>query len=57
MDLAEIKVILESMKNPKAVKGMGRFGITTQNNLGISIYRLRDLAKQIGTDHNLALEL
>ena len=45
------------MANPENVKGMARYGICQHNNLGISIYHLRPLAKQIGTHHALALRL
>lgn len=36
---------------------MARYGINTQGTLGISIYTLRPLAKEIGVNHALALEL
>lgn len=48
---------LKSMSNPKNVEGMARFGINPKNNLGISLYQLRPLAKSIGKNHTLALEL
>lgn len=48
---------LQSLANPENVKGMARYGITIKNNLGISIYQLRPLAKEIGTNHPLALKL
>ncbi|MGW8251979.1 MAG: DNA alkylation repair protein, partial [Anaerolineales bacterium] len=48
---------LRSMANPENVAGMERYGINTQNTLGISIYTLRPLAKEIGRDHGLALGL
>jgi 3-methyladenine DNA glycosylase AlkD len=48
---------LHSLANPQNVTGMKRYGISTDNALGISIYTLRPLAKEIGVDHNLALEL
>jgi len=48
---------LHSMANPEAVKGMARYGINPKNNLGISIYKLREIAKEIGKNHELALEL
>ncbi len=48
---------LKSRANPENVVGMARFGINTNGTLGISIYVLRDIAKQIGTNHALALEL
>ena len=48
---------LESLANPKNVEGMARFGINSNNTLGISIYQLRPIAKENGKDHNLALKL
>lgn len=57
MKYEEIMKRLESMADPDAVKGMARYGINPTNNLGISIYKLRSLAKEIGTDHALSLQL
>jgi 3-methyladenine DNA glycosylase AlkD len=57
MDLTEIIQILKGMSNSDAVKGMARYGINPENNLGISVYQLRSLAKQIGINHELALKL
>ena len=48
---------LKSMSNPEAIKGMVRYGINPKNNLGVSIYKLRPIAKEIGKDHKLALKL
>jgi len=48
---------LRSMSDPEAVKGMARYGINPKNNLGVSIYKLRPIAKEIGKDHELALKL
>lgn len=48
---------LKSMRNEKNVAGMVRFGITGKEVLGVSIYVLRDLAKEIGKDHELARRL
>ncbi len=48
---------LKSMSEPKNVEGMARYGINPKNNLGISIYKLRPLAKKIGKNHNLSLKL
>jgi len=48
---------LKSMANPKNVEVMARFGISPESNLGISVSDLRKLAKEVGKDHNLALEL
>jgi 3-methyladenine DNA glycosylase AlkD len=43
--------------SPKAVAGMLRFGIQTGKALGVSVPQLRELAKQLGTRHELAQEL
>jgi 3-methyladenine DNA glycosylase AlkD len=57
MHYEEILKKLKSLSNPEAVKGMARYGINPKNNLGISIYKLRSIAKEIGKDHELALKL
>lgn len=48
---------LRSVANPKAVEGMARFGIPTQNALGISVPALKKIAREIGPNHALAQEL
>jgi 3-methyladenine DNA glycosylase AlkD len=48
---------LKSMRNPDAVAGMSRYGINPKNNYGVPVHRLREIAKKIGTDHELALQL
>jgi 3-methyladenine DNA glycosylase AlkD len=48
---------LESMANPGELAKMKRFGINTENALGISVYTVRKLAREIGADHRLAGEL
>ena len=48
---------LESLADPEAVAGMARYGINPENTLGVSIPKLRRLAKEIGKDHRLALGL
>jgi 3-methyladenine DNA glycosylase AlkD len=57
MKYIEIINKLKSISNPDAVAGMARYGISSKNNLGISIYWLRNYAKDIGLDHKLALKL
>jgi 3-methyladenine DNA glycosylase AlkD len=57
MDYDQIIQKLQSLANPDNLKGMARYGINPHNNLGISIYQLRPLAKKIGTNHELALRL
>jgi len=48
---------LKSMEKPENVEGMAQYGINPKNNLGISIYKLRPIAKEIGKNHDLALKL
>jgi 3-methyladenine DNA glycosylase AlkD len=48
---------LNALANPKNITGMARYGINTTHSLGISIAQLRPLAQQIGTNHQLAIQL
>lgn len=48
---------LQKLSNPQAVAGMARYGIKPAKVYGVSIPNLRSMAKEIGTDHELALEL
>ena len=57
MEARKVISKLKSMADPRNVEGMARFGISTENTLGISVTSLRRYAKSIGTDHRLALEL
>ena len=57
MEASDIVSRLKSMANPRSAEDLARFGITSQNALGISVTDLRKLAKKIGKDHNLALDL
>ena len=57
MDYEEIIQRLHLLANPENVEGMARYGINKNNNLGILIYQLRLLAKEIGRDHAFALKL
>jgi len=53
----EVLKRLKKLANPKNVEGMARFGINTKNTFGVSVDELRKLAKKLGNDHNLALQL
>ena len=57
MELKEIIERLESLRNPEAIIGMARYGINSERNLGVSVTILRTIGKEIGKDHELALEL
>ena len=48
---------LKSLSNPEAVKGMARYGINPDKNLGVSIPDLRQVARETGKNHKLANEL
>ena len=53
----EILEMLGTMARTDQLDGMARYGIATENRLGVSIPDLRKLAKNIGKDHVLALRL
>jgi 3-methyladenine DNA glycosylase AlkD len=48
---------LRSLADPTRKPGMARVGIDVRSVLGVSIPRLRALAKKLGRDHDLALAL
>lgn len=58
MTYKQIVKHLNSLANPKNVKGMARFGIRPKTQiLGVSIYDIRKIAKKLGGNHQLALKL
>lgn len=58
MKYAEILVRLKESANPAAVAGMARYGITPKRTIyGVSAPTLKQLARQIGTNHELAHRL
>lgn len=57
MQYREILKRLKSLANPAIATGMARFGSKPKKALGISAPNLRQLAKEIGRDHRLALRL
>ena len=48
---------LRSKSRPDQLAGMARYGIAVEGRLGVSVPDMRKLAKEIGKDHKLALEL
>jgi 3-methyladenine DNA glycosylase AlkD len=48
---------LKSLGDPKAVEGMARFGIQSRSSFGVSVPKIRTLAREIGRDHLLAAKL
>jgi 3-methyladenine DNA glycosylase AlkD len=57
MSVSEVIRNLKQLAVPEARRGMKKFGIRTDQALGVSIPDLRKLAKVIGIDHSLALQL
>jgi len=57
MKLHEIIKVLQKLSCKENIKGMAKFGITPEQTYGIKIPHLRDLAKKIGKDHDLAMQL
>lgn len=58
--MASVKDVLEKLKaraEPENVKGMARYGMTAQGRLGVSVPDMRKIAKEVGKDHQLSLEL
>jgi len=58
--MAGVEEILEKLREKARtdqLDGMARYGIATENRLGVSIPDLRKLAKENGKDHELALQL
>lgn len=58
--MASVEEVLERLKNmarPDQLEGMAKYGIVVERRLGVSIPNLRRMAKELGQDHKLALEL
>jgi len=48
---------LQSKAKPEQLKGMAKYGIRVEKRLGVSVPDMRKLAKELGRDHKLALDL
>ncbi|MFO7995615.1 MAG: DNA alkylation repair protein [Dehalococcoidia bacterium] len=48
---------LHSKARPEQLQGMAKYGMTVQRRLGVSVPDMRKLAKEIGRDQRLALDL
>jgi 3-methyladenine DNA glycosylase AlkD len=55
--VSDVLESLRSLSNPETLSSMARFGIKADKAFGVSVPALRKLAKSIGKDHPLALEL
>jgi 3-methyladenine DNA glycosylase AlkD len=57
MNYQKITAELHSMADPVSAAGLARYGIRTENLLGVSIPKLRSLGKRIGQNHSIAKQL
>lgn len=57
MTIGEILKKLKNCASPKTLAAQEHFGIAAENRLGITAPQMRMIAKQIGTNHPLALQL
>jgi 3-methyladenine DNA glycosylase AlkD len=57
VSLDEVLAKLKALANPDQLEGMARYGMATERRLGVSIPDLRKLAKTLGKNHSLALDL
>ncbi len=57
MEVEEIITELKSHSDPSAIEGMARYGITAQNNYGVKVPILRNIAKKTGRNKKLAEKL
>jgi len=58
--MASVKEVLRMLRaaaRPEELEGMARFGMTPERRLGVAVPEMRRIAKQVGKDHALALEL
>jgi len=53
----EVLNMLRTKARPDQLEGMARYGIVGEKRLGVSMPGLRQIAKQVGKDHQLALQL
>ena len=58
--MASVKDVLDKLQSkakPEQLKGMAKYGIAVEQRLGVSVPDMRKLAKELGRDHKLALDL
>jgi 3-methyladenine DNA glycosylase AlkD len=58
--MASVQDVLDKLRSkaqPEQLKGMAKYGMAVEQRLGVSVPDMRKLAKEIGKDHKLALDL
>ena len=53
----EVLKKLKEKARPDQLEGMARYGMVAEKRLGVSVPDMRKIAKEVGKDHRLALEL
>jgi 3-methyladenine DNA glycosylase AlkD len=53
----EILKKLQAKARPDQVEGMAQYGMVVERRLGVSVPNMRRIAKELGKDHQLVLEL
>jgi 3-methyladenine DNA glycosylase AlkD len=58
--MTSVEAVLKKLKGkarPDQIEGMSRYGMTAEGRMGVSVPNMRKIAKEIGKDHNLAVDL
>lgn len=56
-DVGSVVATLKQLSSKKIRDGMARYGLPSENAVGVGVGTLRQLAKRIGPNHELAIEL
>lgn len=48
---------LKELAKPNQLEGMAKYGMAIEHRLGVSVPNMRNLAKELGRNHKLALDL
>ena len=57
VSVEEVIKKLEAKARPDQLEGMARFGMATERRLGVSIPDMREISRELGKDHRLAVQL
>ncbi len=58
--MASVKDVLDKLQSkakPEQLKGMAKYGMSVEKRLGVSVPDMRELARELGRDHMLAVGL
>ncbi|MFN2158796.1 MAG: DNA alkylation repair protein [Anaerolineales bacterium] len=56
-DVNEVMEMLQSAADAENLDGMARYGMSTEKRLGVKVPQIRQIAREVGRDHQLALDL